>query len=123
MEVNQRCLKTQFNSIPIILTTGLSETTPQYVVITLLVLAFVIVLGIFGIAFFYIHRKYKSIDNHTDKKYSLNNDKDGNNITNTYKEDKKSYKKDVSDLGANTLPDGQTIVSIVGKIVPFIKKK
>lgn len=94
--------------------------TPTYVVVSAIVLVFLFVIGVFGTAIYYIYRKYKSIDNHTNKKYS--NGKE-NDEAKTYKDDKKSFKKEIADLGANTLPDSQTIGDMMGKILPFIKRK
>lgn len=113
----------QFNSIFTVLTTSMIETTPQYIIIAIIILAFIFLLGVLGIIFYYIHRKYKSIDNHTNKKYQNYSNSDENKKTDTYKEDIKSYKNDVSDLGANTLPDSQTVVNMANKIVEFVKRK
>lgn len=110
----------QFNNIFPVLTTSLFETTPQYVIIALIVLIFIIVIGLFGTVFYYIYRKHNSIDNHTNKKYQKDND---NKEPDTYKIDRESYKKDVSDLGAKILPDGQTIVNMAAKIIGLKEKK
>lgn len=108
--------------MPVILTTSVSETSSQLIIVSSIILMYVVVLGILAIIFYNIYRKYNSIDNHTNRKYSKNNDIDSCNKIDTYKDDKKSFKEDVSNLGVGTLPDCQDIVSIAGKIIPFITK-
>lgn len=121
--MDKQCLIVRFNNIPIILTTGLTITPPQYVTILDAILKYIVVLGVLGIVFYYIYRKYKSIDNYINRKYPMSNNGDSNNKADTYKDEKKSYKEEVSDLGANTLPDAQTIVNIAGKVIEFMKPK
>lgn len=123
LEVRQRYFLALFNSKPIILTTELIETEPTFVAISDIILEFIIVIGVLIILFYSIRRKFNSIDNHTNKKYSQNNNTHHNKNISTYKDDMKSYKKDATDLGVYTLPDGQTIVNITGKIIEFIKRK
>lgn len=70
------------------LATNLFKMVPEYVIKAMIILAFILVLEVLGIIVFYIYRKYKSIDKYTDVKYRGNNKE-----PNTYKEDKKGYKK------------------------------
>jgi hypothetical protein len=110
----------QFNNNSTALATCLFDTIPQYVVISLIVLVFVIVLGFLGIIFYYIYRKFNSIDMHTAGKYQNNyNNKPS---PNTYKMDKTEFKKDVSDLDAKILPDEQTAVDAMNKIIELKNK-
>lgn len=118
----------QFNICSTALTTSLFETVPQYVIVSIIILVFIIVIGIMiaihrliGIIKYYINRKFTSIDKHTDRKYQ--NIHNNNETANTYKEDKKEYQKDVSELEAKIMPDGQTASGAVGKIIEFVKKK
>ena len=114
----------QFNMNSTILTTTFFQEMPQYVVICMIFLVFVIVIAFFlsiNHVFFtikyWLKRKYDSID-----KYIENNSPD-DNPPNVYKDMKKQYKKGVSNLGVNTLPNGKKIVKIVGKVIEFKKKK
>ncbi len=115
----------QFNICSTVLATSLFEILPQWVIITLLfIIAFVIVialLGLYRLIRYYIQRKFDSIDKHTDKKYQ--NGSNNDQIQNTYKYDKKEYQKDVSELEAKVMPDGQTVSNTVGKIIEFVKNK
>lgn len=111
----------QFNMNSIVLATSLFNLMPQYVIISAIVFCFFIILGLFTLLFYYIYRKFNSIDNHTNKKYDDKNHNRDN--SNTYKEDKKEYKNDVSELEAKVLPDGQTAANFVDKLIEFKKKK
>lgn len=91
-----------------------------------MILALIIIIGLFitinkffATVNYYIKRKFDSIDNFTDKNNSDNNDKPPN----TYKETRKKYKKNVSELEAHIMPDEQTVVNIVDKINELKKKK
>lgn len=108
---------TQFNMNFTILTASLINTLPNYVIISFIVFCFILLIGILGLIFYALRRKYDSIDNHTNRKYSQKD-----NDPNVYKEDKKEYKQDVSDLGVKILPDGQTIIDFADKIAEFKKK-
>lgn len=107
----------KFNMNFAVLTASFFNEVPEYVIKSIIILCFLLVVWLF----YYTYRKYKSIDNHTNKKYKNSNSYDDN--SNTYAKDKKEYKKDVSELGANTLPNGQTIVTIADKIIELRKKK
>lgn len=74
------------------------------------IIIYIIVILSFVAILYYIKRKFDSIDKHTDKKYQ------NKNILNTYKEDRKEYKKDITDLEAKIMPDTQTVINIVDKI-------
>lgn len=111
-----------YNNTPIILTTGLAQTTPTYVTISEIVLKFIVILGLLGIIIYNIHCKYKAINNYINKKYSQN-DNPNNNNPNNFKTDMTSYKEEIAGLGVNSLPDSQTIGDTMGKILPFIKPK
>ncbi|MBD5535637.1 MAG: hypothetical protein HDQ99_08300 [Lachnospiraceae bacterium] len=108
---------TQFNIYSTILTTSLFNTVPQYVIILLFILAFIAVIGLLGIIIYYVYRKFNSIDKYIDK------DKQDNENSNTYKELKKKYKKDVSELEAKTMPDGQTVITMAEWIRGLKNKK
>lgn len=111
----------QFNISSVILTISLLESMPQYVIISVIILCFLIVIGLLILFFYYIYRKFNSIDNHINKKYGDENHNKDN--SNTYKKDKKEYKKNVCELEAKILPDGQTAVEIIDKVIEFKKKK
>ena len=119
----EKCSKWWYNNSPIILTTGLTQTRPKYVVISEIVLEFIVVLGVLGIIIYNIHCKYKAINNYIDKKYSPNNNPNNNNNLDNFKVDMTSYKEEIAGLGVNALPDSQTIGDTMGKILPFIKPK
>lgn len=116
----------QFNVYSTALTTNLLSTIPQYIIVFLMVLISLFIIGIFFIIYkiiatirYYIKRKYDSIDNYTNKNSSDN----FNEQTATYKEIKKRYKKDASELEAHIMPDGQNIINVVDKINELRKKK
>lgn len=111
----------QFNIISATLTTNWFNTIPQYMV----VLGFILLMSIVLLLFYRTYRKYNSIDNHTNKKYNNGNKQKttDTNSLNTYKEDKKEYEKDVSDLGIMTMPDTKTIVKITDKFIELKKRK
>ena len=113
----------QFNTHSVILATNLFKTIPQYVIISVIGLSFLFIIGLFSLLFYYIYiyRKFNSIDNHTNKKY--NKSKEDDNSSKTYKEDKKEYKKDVSELEAKVMPDGQTAINVIDKVIEFKNKK
>ena len=81
----------QFNTHSVILATNLFKTIPQYVIISVIGLSFLFIIGLFSLLFYYIYRKFNSIDNHTNKKY--NKSKEDDNSSKTYKEDKKRIQK------------------------------
>lgn len=107
----------QLNVCSTILTTGLFERTPQYVIISLIVLLYILVIGILVLFFYYIYKKFKSIDNHTDKKYHSKND-----CLDTYRRDKKGYDKDIIELNAKILPEKNFLISLLGKLVDCFRK-
>lgn len=116
----------QFNICSATLTTNLLNTMPQYIVVFVMIIAIIIIIGsfftihkFFATINYYIKRKFDSIDKYTDKNGSDNNDKPPN----TYKETRKKYKKNISDLEAHIVPDEQTVVNIVDKINELRKKK
>lgn len=111
----------QFNIVFTVLATNGFTQIPNYVVISAIILCFLVIIGILLLIFYYIRRKFNSIDNHTNKKYMHENynDKDPN----TYKQDKKELEKDISELEAKILPDGQNVANIADKIIEFKKKK
>lgn len=116
----------QFNICSTTLTTDLLNTMPSYIIFFVMILALIIIIGLFitinkffSTVNYYIKRKFDSIDNFTDKNNSDNNDKPPN----TYKETRKKYKKNVSELEAHIMPDEQTVVNIVDKINELKKKK
>lgn len=104
----------QFKIESAILTDNLINAIPQYVIISAIVFLFFVVLGIFILTFYYINRKFDSIDIHIRKKY--NND-------NTYKEDKEELKKDIDGLDAKILPDSQKIINFADRAFGLINKK
>lgn len=111
----------QFNIISATLTTNWFNTIPQYMV----VLGFILLMSIILLLFYRTYRKYNSIDNHTNKKYNDGNRQKTTDTKslNTYKEDKKEYEKDVSDLGIMTMPNTKTIVKITDKFIELKKRK
>lgn len=119
----EKCSKWWYNNSPIILTTGLTQTTPTYVAILEIVLKFIVVLGILVILIYNIHCKYKTINHYIKKRYSQNNNNDNHNNPDDFKTDMATYKEEIAGLGVNSLPDSQTIGNAMGKILPFIKPK
>lgn len=111
----------QFNINSMVLATSLFNSLPQYVIVSVIILCFLIILGLFILLFYYIYRKFNSIDNHTNRKYD--NENHTNENLNTYKEDKNEYKNDVSELEAKVLPDGKTAANFIDKVIEFKKKK
>lgn len=111
------------------MTTNLLNTLPQYVVISLIVLFFLIVIGVtigvivgiykfFDTVKYYIKRKFDSIGNYTSKS-CLSDDKPPD----TYKKTKKKYKENVSGLESKVMPDEQVVINIVDKLNELRRKK
>lgn len=111
----------KFNIYPTALATNLFATIPSYVIKSIIAFFFLLLLGILAFAFYYTHKKFKSIDNHTNRKYSNHDNEENINNPNTYKEDMKEYKQDVDGLDAKVMPDGQTVSNAANKVVEFVK--
>ena len=111
----------KFNLYNTALATNLFKTIPSYIFISIIVFCFLLLIGIFAFAFYYTYRKFKAIDNHTNRKYSNRNKDENITNPNTYKEDMKEYEQDVDGLDAKIVPDGQTVSNAADKVVEFIK--
>ena len=116
----------QFNIISTTLTANLLNSMPQYIVVFVMILALIAIIGLFFTIYklfatinYYIKRKFDSIDKYTAKNSSDDNDKPPR----TYKEIRRKFKKDISELGTNALPDGETVIKMVDKINELRKKK
>lgn len=108
------------------LSNNLFSSVPQYVVISFIVLVFLITIGIFAFLYrlldiikYYIEKKFNSINNHTNKSSKNNNFKPPD----TYKETKRKYNKDVSELEAKIMPDKQTLVNTVDRFIEYKNRK
>lgn len=101
----------EFKICSIILTTGLFSEIPSYVIESVFALCFLLLIGTFLLIYYALYRKYNTINKYLKWKYK----KDNANMD-TYKEEKSDYEKEVSDLGAELLPNKQTIINIMDKI-------
>lgn len=72
-----------------------------------------------NIIIYYITRKFDSIDNYIDKS-CLSGD---NKSPDSYKKQKKKYKKNISELEAKVIPDGQNVINMADKLNELKKKK
>ena len=99
-------------------TMNLFDIVPTYVIVSAIVLAFIIVIGTFFIIFYCNRERNHLILMYLYLVYiNNNNGGDGDKGDNmkkvtTFKEYKKQYDTDVSNLGVNIVPDKQTIKEI-----------
>lgn len=75
---------------------------------SLIQLLTILICGVLFLVFFYICVKFYTLNKYIDEKYK-------NNMPDTYRGIKKSFKEEISELDAKVLPNKQTITSIVDK--------